>query len=121
MHGTRHCNITSCFKYMLKEGGIRSLWRGNGINVLKIGPETALKFAAYEQIKRFIKGTDTRELGIDERFIAGSAAGGISQSAIYPMEVRIYTCSSFLFNNGEISKLLVNYIISRHLMILRKM
>ncbi|KAF7988470.1 hypothetical protein HCN44_001043 [Aphidius gifuensis] len=87
VHGTRQCNILSCFKYMLREGGVMSLWRGNGINVLKIGPETALKFMAYEQIKRAIKGNDTRELGIDERFVAGSVAGGISQSAIYPLEV----------------------------------
>ncbi|XP_066590259.1 calcium-binding mitochondrial carrier protein SCaMC-2 isoform X2 [Prorops nasuta] len=87
VHGTRHCNIMSCFKYMIREGGIVSLWRGNGINVLKIGPETALKFMAYEQVKRAIKGTDTRELGLFERFAAGSLAGGISQSTIYPLEV----------------------------------
>lgn len=72
---------------MLREGGIISLWRGNGINVLKIGPETALKFMAYEQVKRAIKGEDTRELGLYERFVAGSMAGGISQSSIYPLEV----------------------------------
>ncbi|KAG7211499.1 hypothetical protein KM043_010769 [Ampulex compressa] len=87
VHGTRHCNIMSCFRYMLREGGIISLWRGNGINVLKIGPETALKFMAYEQVKRAIKGEDTRELGLYERFVAGSMAGGISQSSIYPLEV----------------------------------
>ncbi|XP_067210708.1 mitochondrial adenyl nucleotide antiporter SLC25A23 isoform X1 [Linepithema humile] len=88
VHGTRHCNIMSCFRYMLREGGISSLWRGNGINVLKIGPETALKFMAYEQVKRAIKAdNETRELGLYERFCAGSLAGGISQSAIYPLEV----------------------------------
>ncbi|XP_012286684.1 calcium-binding mitochondrial carrier protein SCaMC-2 isoform X1 [Orussus abietinus] len=87
VHGTRHCNIMSCFRYMLREGGVLSLWRGNGINVLKIGPETALKFMAYEQVKRSIKRDDSRELGIYERFLAGSLAGGISQSAIYPLEV----------------------------------
>lgn len=73
---------------MLREGGSTSLWRGNGINVLKIGPESALKFMAYEQIKRAIKGDDVRELGLYERLMAGSLAGGISQSAIYPLEVR---------------------------------
>jgi len=39
------------------------------------------------QIKRFI-GTDQEMLRIHERLLAGSLAGAIAQSSIYPMEVR---------------------------------
>ncbi|XP_043913109.1 calcium-binding mitochondrial carrier protein SCaMC-3 [Protopterus annectens] len=76
----------SGLRTMIHEGGIRSLWRGNGINVLKIAPESAIKFMAYEQIKKVIRGKQ-ETLRVQERFIAGSLAGATAQTVIYPMEV----------------------------------
>ncbi|XP_068167499.1 calcium-binding mitochondrial carrier protein SCaMC-2-A [Antennarius striatus] len=83
---TNKMYIMTGLMQMIKEGGMKSLWRGNGVNVIKIAPETALKFMAYEQIKRLI-GSDNETLCVFERFIAGSLAGVIAQSTIYPMEV----------------------------------
>ncbi|XP_059839641.1 mitochondrial adenyl nucleotide antiporter SLC25A24-like [Hypanus sabinus] len=74
------------FKQMLKEGGVMSLWRGNGMNVIKIAPETAIKFMAYEQFKKLL-ARDSQNIGTHERFLAGSLAGVTAQTSIYPMEV----------------------------------
>ncbi|XP_056271428.1 mitochondrial adenyl nucleotide antiporter SLC25A24 [Pseudoliparis swirei] len=79
-------SLVDGFKQMLKEGGVASLWRGNGINVLKIAPETAIKFMAYEQFKKMLS-SEPGKVKIHERFMAGSLAGATAQTAIYPMEV----------------------------------
>jgi solute carrier family 25 phosphate transporter 23/24/25/41 len=101
-------NLFSALKFLYKEGGIKSFWRGNGINVIKIAPESAFKFMAYEQIKRLIqrlKGGS--ELSLAERFMAGSSAGAISQTVIYPLEVLKTRLA--LRTTGQLDKGLIHF------------
>ncbi|XP_037313903.2 mitochondrial adenyl nucleotide antiporter SLC25A24-like [Pungitius pungitius] len=83
---TNPISLVGGFRRMIKEGGLSSLWRGNGINVLKIAPETAIKFMAYEQFKKLLS-SEGKKIETHKRFMAGSMAGATAQTAIYPMEV----------------------------------
>lgn len=84
----KEIKIIGGFQHMINEGGITGLWRGNGINVIKIAPEVALKFAFFEELKTRFRGNESqREATIIERFVSGSVAGCMAQSTIYPLEV----------------------------------
>lgn len=72
-------------RLIIKEGGVLSLWRGNLLSALKVGPEMAFRFTAYERIKHLISETPTHP--IFQRSIAGACAGIIGNTIIYPMEV----------------------------------
>jgi len=71
-------------QFMYSEGGIKSLWRGNFVNVMKIFPETGLKFGIFETIKNNFCGAEPSKT---QRFFAGATAGAMAQTCIYPIEV----------------------------------
>ncbi|XP_078284531.1 mitochondrial adenyl nucleotide antiporter SLC25A24-like [Rhinoraja longicauda] len=79
-------HVLTGIKQMIAEGGYSSMWRGNLTNIIKICPELAIKFMAYEELKEIL-AADPQNLQMKERFLAGSMAGAVSQSATYPAEM----------------------------------
>jgi solute carrier family 25 (mitochondrial phosphate transporter), member 23/24/25/41 len=93
--------ILHSVKQIYMDGGIKSFWRGNGVNVIKIIPESATRFYVYESVKKYLVSQKSvysdkssngqvyfksNEIGTKERMIAGGIAGFMSQCLIYPLE-----------------------------------
>ncbi|KAK7905908.1 hypothetical protein LTR67_000632 [Exophiala xenobiotica] len=80
--------VDAC-KELWAAGGLRSLFAGNGLNVVKVMPESAIKFGAYEAAKRFfarMDGSDTKHLHPTSQFLAGGIGGVVSQCVVYPLD-----------------------------------
>ena len=68
------------------EGGMGAFFRGNTANVLKIAPETSIKFISFDLLKGCF-ARDRANVTVTERFVAGGGAGAIGQVAVYPLEI----------------------------------
>ncbi|RGP76033.1 hypothetical protein FLONG3_5424 [Fusarium longipes] len=75
---------------LVRSGGVRSLFAGNGLNVVKIMPETAIKFGSYEAAKRALANFeghgDPKKLSSWSKFASGGLAGMIAQASVYPLD-----------------------------------
>ncbi|KAF2460951.1 calcium dependent mitochondrial carrier protein [Lineolata rhizophorae] len=83
-------SLESATKELWRAGGLRSLYAGNGLNVVKVMPESAVKFGSYEASKRIfakLEGhNDPRSLNTLSKFLTGGIAGIISQFVVYPLD-----------------------------------
>lgn len=74
-------------KEIYTEGGVKGLFRGNGVNIIKSAPEKAIKYAAFEQVKNLLTKMNGDQSSNVITFIAGSSSGVICHTALYPLEV----------------------------------
>ena len=74
-------------------------------NILKVTPESAIKFFAYEEAKNLLSDDGKKAIGNTERFIAGAAAGVVSHVSMFPFEgvllartcARVCACYALVF------------------------
>ncbi|CAK9163191.1 unnamed protein product [Ilex paraguariensis] len=105
---TTHAAIIPAVKKIWKEGGLLGFFRGNGLNVLKVAPESAIKFYTYERLKDAIadaKGEDRGNIGTTGRLIAGGMAGAVAQTAIYPMDLLKTRLQTYACEGGKVPSL----------------
>lgn len=105
---TTRASIVPAIKNIWREGGFLGFFRGNGLNVLKVAPESAIKFYAYEMLKNAVgdfKGERKEDIGTSGRLVAGGLAGAVAQTAIYPMDLVKTRLQTFVCEGGKVPSL----------------
>eukprot|EP00775_Hariotina_reticulata_P004039 gene4039-4286_t len=83
-------------RLMAAEGSIKSYFKGNGTNVLKIAPETSIKLALNDKLKQHIH-QDTGDITPWQRMVCGGVSGAVGQGLVYPLDTvrtRLAVCTA---------------------------
>ncbi|EMF09222.1 mitochondrial carrier [Sphaerulina musiva SO2202] len=102
-HGVR--TLWTACQDLWAAGGVRSLFAGNGLNVIKVMPESSVKFGAYEASKRAIAKLeghdDPKRIKGSSSFVAGGIAGMIAQATVYPLDTLKFQMQCEIVKGGE--------------------
>lgn len=96
---------------LYKSGGLKNFFAGNGLNVIKIMPETAIKFGSYEAAKRALAGIeghgDPNHINPYSKFAAGGIAGMIAQFCVYPLDTLKFRMQCETIHGGPTGNALI--------------
>lgn len=85
----KYSGMADCAKQLYREGGIRSVYRGTGLTLMRDVPASGVYFASYEFMKRLMtpEGKSTSELGPLKTLFAGGMAGIFNWVVAIPPDV----------------------------------
>jgi len=95
--------ISDCFKRVIADEGVGSLWRGNLANVIRYFPTQALNFAFKDQIKRLFGYTKEKD-GYWTWFAGNLASGGLAGAASLLFVYSLDYARTRLANDAKSSK-----------------
>ncbi|KAF9954117.1 hypothetical protein BGZ65_004233 [Modicella reniformis] len=79
--------VVPTLRKMWAEEGFVGFMRGNGTNVIRIVPYSAVQFASYEQFKKLLMEPGKNDLDTPRRLAAGALAGLTSVACTYPLDI----------------------------------
>lgn len=106
-------NLFHAFVKILRDEGPTELYRGLTPSLIGVVPYAATNYFAYETLKKaYRKAFDKEDIGNIPTLIIGSAAGAISSSATFPLEVARKHMQVGAVNGRKVYKNMLHVILS---------
>ena len=89
-HSDKYRGILPALLRMHREEGLRSFWKGNGTNVVRIAPFSAIQFFSFDVYKRtLLPSTSTQgsQPSPMRTFAAGALTGITASTLCYPLDL----------------------------------
>mmetsp|Transcript_5115 Transcript_5115/g.15495 ORF Transcript_5115/g.15495 Transcript_5115/m.15495 type:complete len:395 (+) Transcript_5115:101-1285(+) len=86
----RHRGIWSSLANMYSKDGLAGLFKGNGLNCVRVVPSSAIQFASYALYRRALfddDGSGAVHLSPWQHVVAGGLAGATSTTLTYPLDL----------------------------------
>eukprot|EP01084_Bolivina_argentea_P084975 153621_1 len=80
--GATHDTIIGTFRRILRDDGVRGLWRGNLANCVRVFPHKSILFAVNESLRQRISIKSSTI-----SFATGALSGLLATGATYPIDV----------------------------------
>ena len=74
------------FRAIVAEEGVRSFWKGNLPQVLRVLPYSALQLYGYETFKKLLGADSKDRISVPKRLAAGASAGMLATVLTYPLD-----------------------------------
>jgi len=85
----KYGGIVECFTRCVRDEGVLSLWRGNGVNVIRYFPTQALNFSAKDFFGRLIRVEERRSSNTEfllANILCGGLAGCFTTCFVHPLD-----------------------------------
>ncbi|CAL9728768.1 mitochondrial carrier protein Leu5p [Monosporozyma unispora] len=88
-HAEYNTGVVGAIRQLYREEGVKGLFRGNGLNCIRIFPYSAVQFAIFEYIKKNVFHIDKSngQLTNGQRLFAGSMGAAASLLVTHPLDL----------------------------------
>ncbi|CAM6127805.1 unnamed protein product [Calypogeia fissa] len=89
MVGSGGQTVSQVVQHIMTHDGWRGLFRGNGVNVIRVAPSKAIELFTYDTVKKYLtpKEGEKPRIPFPIAPVAGASAGVCSTLIMYPLEL----------------------------------